>query len=403
MAAVRGQPPRYLGRLAVRRVALATLAAALACGDSSGPGHQPLLPISGFVTTTVDTAGEVGFYVAIARDKAGGLHLSYGDRTNASLKYATCLSGCGTTAAWAATTVDTGLHNWGYFAHTAIATDDGGRVHIGYYGYDGGNRIKYATCNTGCTTPASWQTVIVDTAGVNPDFVVSGGGQIHGAWFNRSTDAVVYATCTASCASPANWRRVVIDSGGVSQWLSLALDAAGRVHLAYSTSFSSVLRYARCASNCPQSSSWTLTNLPWNGTAFVREMQIVVDGGGGLHIGYDDWGARTRYLFCGSSCTDPGRWQTTPVDTTWRRVGWATAVTPGGHPRISYYELNTEDLLLGLCNSSVCSNADGWQRLAVDTLGDVGAYSALLLDTFGRPTIAYLDRGNSDLKIAVPF
>jgi len=83
-----------------------------------------------WVTTTVDSAGDVGSYTTISVDGSGKAHISYRDGTNYALKYATNISGT-----WMAETAcDRFLGNGGY---TSIALTADGAVHISHHGDDG--------------------------------------------------------------------------------------------------------------------------------------------------------------------------------------------------------------------------------------------------------------------------
>jgi hypothetical protein len=87
-----------------------------------------------WLTETVDSTGNVGWYTSLALDSRGSAHISYFDDTNDALKYAW---ESGTT--WLSDTVDsTGQPDWGS-GTTSLELDESDRPYISYYDATDGN------------------------------------------------------------------------------------------------------------------------------------------------------------------------------------------------------------------------------------------------------------------------
>ncbi len=107
-----------------------------------------------------------------------------------------------------------------------------------------------------------------------------------------------------------------------------------------------------------------------------------------------------RYAYCNTSCNDPTNWGIVTVDST-GDVGGHTSIVlnSSGNPRISYYDFTNGDLKYAYCDVN-CYISTNWTKVAVDSTGNVGEYTSIALDSSGNPRISYYDYLNGDLKYA---
>ncbi len=183
--------------------------------------------------------------------------------------------------------------------------------------------------------------------------------------------------------------QVVDEFGNVGEHSALALDDAGRAHIAYYIQNGRDLGHAAQQSN----DSW-LSEKPDSTGDVGQHASIAFSPSGVLHIAYYD--ATTEALMLASGGMG-SFWSVEIVDDVGDVGRHASLAFDGdGNPHISYYEAGDKDLL-----HATKQGAGGWAVQVADADGDVGEYSSLAFDPSGAAHISYYDAGNADLKHAV--
>ena len=216
---------------------------------------------------------------------------------------------------------------------------------------------------------------------------------------------LVAAGCTIPDGGSAlSWNIESVDT--VGYYTSIALDAGGYPHISYYDTTNEDLKYAR----------WT--GSAWDGLASPAGpdsvdtagdvggyTSIALDANGYPHISYRDaTSGDLKYARWTGSAWDGLASPAGPdsVDTA-GDVGFYTSIVldAGGYPHISYYDATNGYLKYARWTGSA------WDGLAgpagpdsVDTAESVGLYTSIALDAGGYPHISYYDNTNSDLKYA---
>ena len=355
---------------------------------------------------TVDSVGNVGQYTSLALNASGQPVVSYLDRANSALKLATCTANCASASpTWQIVTVDSGGNVGEY---TSLALNTSGQPVVSYSDATNDD-LKLATCTANCASASpTWQIVTIDSGGdvgLYTSLALNTSGQPVVSYLDRTNSALKLATCTANCASASpTWQIVTVDSGGVvGQDSSLALNASGQPVVSYYDATNSDLKLATCTANCATASpTWQIVTVDSVGAVGQNTSLALNASGQPLVSYYDDTNLDLKLATCTASCaTASPTWQIVTVDGGGFVGGDSSlALNASGQPAVSYWDRTNSALKLATCTANCATASPTWQIVTVDSVGDVGFYPSLALNTSGQPVVSYFDATNDDLKLA---
>jgi hypothetical protein len=271
-----------------------------------------------WVTETVDSAGAVGAYPSIALDRAGFPRLSYYDFGQGNLRYARYDG-----LAWVTETVEV---SGSVGMYTSLALDEDGRPNIAYYDGTHGD-LRYAYFDG-----TAWLTETVDAAGDvgrYASLALDGRGLPHIAYQDAGRGELRYARFTG-----AAWITETVDGpGGAGTCASLALDGQGRPHIGYYDIGRGELRHAL------YDGSW-ITETVWSGGAGGLCGTLALDRQGRPHLACFD-ASHGRLLYFSQEGTS---WISQTVESDLRLGAVSLALDAEDHPHIGYYDLLHGDL-----------------------------------------------------------
>ncbi len=271
---------------------------------------------------------------------------------------------------WVLAEVDRGSE--GYFdGPISLAVDAAGQPHLGYFDTScEGGCLKYAAYDGN-----SWRAEVVANPGwpcwdCTVTLAVDSAGRPHLA-YNDSDGALHYAYNDGSA-----W--VITNLGWLGYGVSLALDGSDNLHLSFFNE-SAQLVYAWYAGGVWSSDVVGIANS-------VGSTSMAVDSEGLVHIAYAGRSySLIKYAHTVEKSPGPTHtWQVELVDVVDLHSTLSLALGPGGSPHLgySYYERNMGDLHF----KYAYRDAFGWHTETVESSarGD----SSLAVDAYGRPHIA---------------
>ncbi|MFZ8906796.1 MAG: IPT/TIG domain-containing protein, partial [Poseidonia sp.] len=193
---------------------------------------------STWTTQGIDAGTNKGCDSSIVIDENDHIYIAYQDRDGQKLKFATNKSGSWLSYAPDASSFGNTLQP-GY--STSLVMDEQGQFHIAHY--DSHNEdLRYSTG----VPNGAWTNTIVDASGDtgrNPAIAVDAAGDLHITYSSWSGFDLKYATLKPSSSS--TWQKSNIQTQDqVGDESSIVIDANGMIHVAYSDDTNEVLKYA---------------------------------------------------------------------------------------------------------------------------------------------------------------
>ncbi|MFL7792378.1 MAG: hypothetical protein AB8I69_09580, partial [Anaerolineae bacterium] len=309
---------------------------------SDSPLNRAAAP-SANITTTVDSAGDVGLWTSVTIGADGLPVVSYGDNSSYVLKV----------------------------------------LHCGDLSCSSGNII---TTVDSTASVASYTSIAVGADGLP---VIS---------YHDDTSADLKVLhCGDLLCSSGNISTTVDSAGDVGEWTSIAIGADGLPVVSYRDVTNADLKVLHCGD--PLCSSGNISTTVDSSTADTGRMTSIAIGTDGLPL-VSYWDASNgdlRALHCGNLLCNSGNISAT-LDSN-GVVGQETSLTIGadGLPVISYRDDTNADLKVLHCGDLLCSS--GNISTTVDSAGNVGSYSSITIGSDELPVIGYLDSTNTALKV----
>lgn len=328
----------------------------------------------------IDSQADVGKYSSIVLDSNDGAHISYFDESSKDLKYATDVSG-----QWISYTIDS-EGDVGYGSSIAIDSNDA--LHISYDDSTNGD-LKYATNVNG-----TWEISTIESqgnVGAYSSIGVNSYDKVHISYYDATNGDLRYAT---NQYSSVEWSFTsVATSGNVGHHTSLVIDSDNTVHISYIDYDDEALHYAE---NTWGPSGWVTTVIDSGSNSIGSSTSIAVDDSNKVHISYHDVSNNDLKY----ATDESGSWVTALVDEA-GDVGDTSSITTDseGVVHISYFD-DTNENLKHATNFNSTQIPPTWMIMTVDSLGAVGEYSSIAFDSEDRAHISYHDSTNSDLKYA---
>lgn len=365
-------------------VAVAIFSSGLAWASQT-PGDAPMAHTWAY--GNVDFTGNTSSYPALAVDDLGNLHVAYYDETNMDLKYAFKAAGSG---AWANETVDSsGMVG----REPSIAIDPSGGVNIAYY-EETNHYLKYAYRGTGSP---GWSLYTVDhdgDVGMRSSIAVDGTGIAHILYFDYTNADLKHAYASPGASSWANETAFTGNVGSGS--IPLAIDDTNTLHTSYldGLNFDMMYMYKE------PSGAWSVPVAVDVEGDVGAQGSIAVDAAGGIHMAYSNMD--TQELKYAYKSAGAGSWANTTVaqDSNGEITVAVDKSSKNAGVFIAYFN-NSQNSMMLASNPSI-GGLTGWQTEVVDdyVFGSVGIHSSMAIDGDGGLHLVYYSSNNSSLKYA---
>jgi hypothetical protein len=356
--------------------------------QADAPLNRIIVPTAN-VSTTLDSAGDVGQYTSLTIGADGLGLISYWDGfPNRDLKVAHCSDPACTSAT--VTTLDN-IGDVGQYTSLTIGADGLGL--ISYYDATNGH-LKVAHCSDLACTSAVTSTLDSSwDVGYDTSVTIGADGLGLISYLDDINSVLKVAHCSNLACTSATVN--TLDSNGsVGAYTSVTIGADGLGLISYWDGTNTALKVAHCDDlACTSAISTTLDS---TGNVGVDTSVTIGADGLGLISYRDQDNTALKVAHCNDlACTSA---VTTTLDSA-GNVGWHTSVTVGadGLGLISYFDDTTDDLKVAHCGGLACTSAI---TSTLDSAGTVGDFTSVTIGADGLPLISYYDYNNSALKVA---
>ena len=323
---------------------------------------------------------------------------------NKVLKHAFCINPCNSSDRWTTVIVDS---TEGVGEHSSLALGSNDNLAISYY--DTVNQdLKYAVCTEDCTTASStWSDMVLDgtgDVGRYSSLKFDTLSNPHISYYDATTGDLRYAFIDSDSAE---WKIVIVDSEGDVGWYTSLVIFNDAPRIAYYDRTHGGIKYAYCEETCDDSAEWSFITVAVTGeipTGLERAISLAVDGSDIPSIAYYDvdGGKNLKYVVCSSSNCVTGAVKSTAVESPNDVGQYPSIVLDDGKPSISYYDVTSQNLGFVSCVEGGCtaSTLDWSEPTIVDSQGDTGSFSSLVLDSSGFFRVAYYELTSDALRYA---
>jgi hypothetical protein len=384
---------------------------------------------------TVDALGDVGQFASLRLDRFGRAVVAYFDATSFRLKVAYCsrtLCTTPNTLAIPDSPASPGLGtNVGQ--HTSLVLDALDAPVVSYFdqganGGAGGLKILHCSSPTCITTPdedgdtGQYTSLRLDSLGrpvVSYYHVTDGDPGCALGVDCFAVGLLKILRCGNQSCSDLNSIAIPDFGGDTGRGSSLALDASGRPVVAYLSipgPGTGVLRVlhcgdAQCFAPTGCGVNQTCITTPDSSTTIGPHISLALGTSGNPAVAYHDSG-RLKILRCANvNCTGATNVHPACVAGANCIVVVDQTANVGQYPSlginltndvlvVSYYDATNGDLKVLRCGSGGTLGCTSGNTIAtVDTAGNVGQFTSLLVDVNGLPAVSYYDVTNGDLKV----
>ncbi len=362
----------------------------------------PSAPSTGFSATLTsyntlsyaDSLDDAGIGISLDIGADGLPIMSYHENGFDDLKVAKCAN----PACTSGTTVSAVDATGNVGNQSAIAVDSNNLATIAYHDTTNSD-LKVARCsNTACSSSTLASVDITGVTGDFPAIALDASGIPVIAYEDSATVDLKIVKCGNATCTSGNTYNTVDSAGDVGTHNSIAIPADGLPVVSYADGNPNFdLKVLKCG-NAACSAGNTVTTVDSAGSVGAYS-SIAISLDGFPVISYQDsTNADLKVMKCGNATCTSGNTITT-VDSV-GSVGQYTsiAVPADGRPYISYYDTTNTNLKVLRCGNAACSS--GNVATTVDSLGDMGLYSSIALNTSDSPVVAYYDNSNGNAKVA---